>query len=97
MAIGYYIPHEKAHELVLQLYYASKVLEQSRRNGDTMLSRDLAAMQKLIGNMMQEQDNAAAPHAPSVLMDGPADHLQARPSTPATGDIRASTEREWWE
>lgn len=95
MAIGYYIPKGKAHELVLQLYYASKVLEQSQRNGDIMLSRDLAAMQKILGNMMQEQDavSAATPRAPSVLMDGPADHLQARPSTPETGEIHASTKR----
>lgn len=95
MAIGYYIPKEKAHELVLQLYYASKVLEQSQRNGDTMLSRDLAAMQKILRNMMQEQDEAtaAAPHAPSELMNGPADPHLAQPSSAARGCSAAASDR----
>ena len=94
MAIGYYIPHGKAHELVLQLYYASKVLEQSQRNGDTMLSRDLAAMQKILGDMMQKQDEAtaAAPRASSELVNGPADQHLAQPSSAARGDSAATSD-----
>lgn len=93
MAIGYYIPHGKAHELVLQLYYASKVLEQSQRESDTRLSRDLSALQKLIGNMMQEQDNAATPQRTSELMNGPADQHLAQPSSAASGQCAATSDR----
>lgn len=93
MAIGYYIPKGKAHELVLQLYYASKVLEQSQRESDTRLSRDLSALQKLIGNMMQEQDNAATPQRTSVDADGPADPLLAQPSSAASGQCAATSDR----
>lgn len=93
MAIGYYIPKEKAHELVLQLYYASKVLEQSQRESDTRLSRDLSALQKFIGKMMQEQDNAATPQRTSVDADGSADHHLARPSSAARGDSAATSDR----
>lgn len=94
MAIGYYIPHGKVHELVLQLYYASKVLEASQRESDTRLSRDLSALQKFIGNMMQEQDNAATPQRPSaVLANGPADQHLARPSSAARGDSAATSDR----